>query len=130
MGATCGFSFVSLSPLLPSLHTSCFWRTLGSSVSCLWGLSSLGGAWACPPCCGVHHDGTLAPALPTRTVGTVLLQEGFGGWWVGARGVAGLLGALRWSEVGAGHVSGLAGGGRTICGVVEGKSDTEGKETL
>lgn len=50
---------------------------------------------------------------------------------VGARGVAGLLGASRWSEVGAGHGSGPAGGeGRTIHAVVVGKSDTEGKETL
>lgn len=55
---------------------------LSSGVPCVWGLSSLGGAWACPACCGVHRDGTLAPAPPTRTVGAVLLQAGFGGRWV------------------------------------------------
>lgn len=44
--------------------------------------------------------------------------------------MASLLAALRWSEVRAGHVCGPAGGGTTICAVVEGKSDIESKETL
>lgn len=55
---------------------------LSSSVPCVWGLSFLGGAWACPACCGVHRDGTPAPAPPNQTVGAVLLQAGFGGWQV------------------------------------------------
>lgn len=82
MGTSCCFSFGSLPPLLPSLPTSSLRRTLSSSVPCVWGLSSLGGAWDCPACCGDDCGRTPAPVPPTWTVGAVLLQADFGGWWV------------------------------------------------